>query len=192
MAMRLGRGNQEGSRDATAAGGRREVPGAAVAPGRREARGGASADAATAGPAPAVRRGEALQAHGRSLAGRGRHGDAVTALRRAVLAFHEAGDRARLAGALTDWGICLAAAGHHDAAITAHEASLELMREHGNWRGEGIAHGNLGVALSGAGRYAEAVTAFDRAAVLLSVAGDEARAASALADKEQARALARD
>ena len=147
--------------------------------------------AATAGPAPAARDGEALQALGRSLAEEGRQADAVAALRHAVLAFHGAGDHARLAGALTDWGICLAAAGHCDAAITAHEASLELMREHGNWRGEGIAHGNLGVALSGAGRYAEAATAFDRAAALLLAAGDEARSARALADKEQARALAR-
>jgi tetratricopeptide (TPR) repeat protein len=192
MAMRLGRDNQEDSRTSTAGGEDHEVPGAALVPGQSQAQGGDAAADAVAEPAPAVRHGEALQARGRSLAGKGHHGDAVIALRRAVLAFHEAGDHARLAGALTDCGICLAAAGHSDAAITAHEASLELMREQGNWRGEGTAHGNLGVALSGAGRYAEAVTAFDRAAVLLLVAGDEARAARALADKEQAQALARD
>jgi tetratricopeptide (TPR) repeat protein len=147
--------------------------------------------AATAGFTPAIRHGEAMQALGRALAEEGREADAIAALRRAVLAFRDSGDRARLAGALTDWGVCLAGAGQCEAAITAHEAAVALMREHGDWPGEGIALGNLGVALSGAGRYARAHVAFDQAAVLLAVAGDRDREARVIADREQARALAR-
>jgi|SRR4051794_777387 len=148
--------------------------------------------AATAGFTPAIRHGEVMQALGRALAEEGREADAIAALRRAVLAFRDSGDRARLAGALTDWGVCLAGAGQCEAAITAHEAALALMQEHGDWPGEGIALGNLGVALSGAGRYAWAHAAFDQAAVLLAVAGDRDREARVIADREQARALARE
>src|SRR5204863_9499613 len=57
--------------------------------------------AATAGFTPAIRHGEAMQALGRALAEEGREADAIAALRRAVLAFRDSGDRARLAGALT-------------------------------------------------------------------------------------------
>src|SRR5258707_4202742 len=63
--------------------------------------------AATAGFTPATRHGEAMQALGRALAEEGREADAIAALRRAVLAFRDSGDRARLARALTDSGGCL-------------------------------------------------------------------------------------
>jgi tetratricopeptide (TPR) repeat protein len=132
--------------------------------------------------------GEALQALGRALAEEGRTAEAAGALRRAVLAFHADGDKARLAGALTDWGVSLTGLGTLDNALTAHGTSLALMRELGDWRNEGIVLTNLGVTLSCAKRFEEAIEAFDLAATLLTIAGASAREAMALSGKGRALA----
>ena len=117
------------------------------------------------------RQGEVLQGLGRTLADQGHGAQATDALRRAVLAFRAAGDKPRMARALTDWGVALARTGRFDVALVAHEAALDAVRELGDWRTEGIVLANLGVALSGAKRHSEAAGAFDVAATLATIAG---------------------
>lgn len=75
-----------------------------------------------------ARQGEVLQDLGRALAEQGDSTQAADALRRAVLAFRAAGDKPRMAGALTDWGVALTGTGRFDIALVAQEAALELVR----------------------------------------------------------------